>query len=159
MLQDGSKMEDNKEQALVDVQEETQEIVKLKGIDVEKELLEREKAALENPNFSEGVYSLIGLYGPKFDQVVDRLSSHAMRRLLKTLVLPLDYNNTKQTSEEEKAAYVLGKRLLDCAYTILLHEQAQQVDLASRAQAENKEVTEQTNNEVKENDNGTSIKA
>jgi hypothetical protein len=120
--------------------------VKLKGIQIEEEMIKAEAEALANHDPLDSMYTLIGLYSPKFSQVIDKLKSKELRRLIKHLVTPLDHPKTKFSSNEGKAASALGKRLLDCAYTLMIHAQAEALDKAQKEQTALTEEQNKTNN-------------
>lgn len=65
--------------------------------------------------------TMLYLYTPKFNAAVDKLSSNALRRVLKKLVsFPLNDKDYKPTSQVEQDVFNVGDRLLESKFLLLL---------------------------------------
>jgi hypothetical protein len=97
--------------------------------EVEKQLVEEEKARLESylQNEEEMSLMVIKLLTPKFRAAVDKLSSRSSKRVLKSLVeYPLhDYTHKEG---DEQAAFTLGKSLGDAKMVLMYHTYNQNKD-------------------------------
>ena len=73
---------------------------------------------------------MIGLYMPKYLMGVDKLSSNALRRVLKKLVsYPLNDKEYKSTSQLEADVFNVGERLTEAKFMLMTahyHELIQQ---------------------------------
>lgn len=82
--------------------------------------------------------AILGLYTPKFNNAVDRLSSNALRRVLKKLVsFPLNDKDYTATSQGEAEVFAVGDKLLEAKY-VLIYDQYAKIILANQ-QSEGKE--------------------
>lgn len=71
----------------------------------------------DDPN--EMAATLLHLYTPKYNALVDKLSSKAMRRLLKKLpVYPLNEKAYEGTTLEEKNAFAIAERLIESKFVL-----------------------------------------
>jgi hypothetical protein len=65
--------------------------------------------------------TMLYLYTPKFNAAVDKLSSNALRRVLKKLVsYPLNEKDYKATSQGELDVFAVGDRLLEAKFLLIM---------------------------------------
>lgn len=86
--------------------------------------------------------TLLTLYTPKFEMLVNTLSQKALRRLVKKLVqYPLNEKDMNATSSAEKNAFLIGDRLLEAKYMLMINTYAEMVqnNLNTEESVENKE--------------------
>lgn len=93
--------------------------------------------------------TLFGLYHPQFEKLVDSLSTNGVRRLLKALVAyPLEERYIKGSSENEKAAFQIGRRLLEANFLLTMDTYVNNAEeLLAVANSETKEEKEEKNGE------------
>lgn len=103
--------------------EENKELVLEKDpVALEEQLLKQEAAAFEQGDSLDAALTLFGLYQPKFNQLVDKLSSNGLRRLIKALVAhPLSKKEIKHPSEEENTAFIIGQRVLEAKFVAIMN--------------------------------------
>jgi hypothetical protein len=72
---------------------------------------------------SEMAATMLYMYTPKFYAAVDKLSSNALRRVLKKLVsYPLNDKEFKATSTGEAEVFTVGDRLLEAKFLMIMAE-------------------------------------
>tara|TARA_R110000868_G_scaffold66014_2_gene196956 strand:- start:1699 stop:2073 length:375 start_codon:yes stop_codon:yes gene_type:complete len=77
------------------------------------------KETVDDP--TELASTMLFLYTPKFIEGVDQLSSNALRRVLKRLVqYPLNEKAYKATSAGENNVFLVGDRLLEAKFLMLM---------------------------------------
>lgn len=97
--------------------------------------------------------TLCHLYMPKFQILVNKLSKKALQRLIYNLIqFPLENENYKPKTEEEKNAFLIGDRLLTSKYMMLIFSFSQNEALNNIVEEKtldntNNAVVESTGNE------------
>lgn len=72
---------------------------------------------------------LFALYHPLFTQHVAKLSNRQLRRLINALVkFPVEMENYAPTKEVEKNAFLIGDRLLQSKYVMMIFTAQQSMD-------------------------------
>lgn len=78
-------------------------------------------SAAEDPG--EVAAQMLYMYTPKFNDAVDKLSSNALRRVLKKLVsFPLNEKAYKATSTGENEVFMVGDRLLEAKFLLIMEQ-------------------------------------
>lgn len=126
--------------------------------DVEEKLIinditEAEKLSvieqLEREANTQTPMTLMYLYTPKFDRLVDNLSSNALRRVVKKLAsYPFNASEFKATSESEQTAFAIGERLIEAKFVIKMDKMLEMME-KNKGQAE--ELTKAMEQGEKEN--------
>ena len=82
---------------------------------------------------TEAAATMFYMYLPKYKQLVDTLSNKQARRVLKALVeVPLQNADYKHPTEEEKTAFLIGDRLLQAKFVMMLETLSQSAQLAQQ---------------------------
>ncbi len=93
---------------------------------------------------------LFFLYQPKFKLLVNKLPLKALRRVINALIeYPLQDKDYKHQSEGEKNAFLIGDRLLEAKYLMIIHQMHDQI------QSKVKQEIEDENKPIEGEDNGT----
>jgi len=114
----------------------------------------QEQQAKGSTNTSEDVAAqLFQLYHPMFTNIVAKLSNKQLRRVINALIkYPIEMENYKPKDENENNAYLIGDRLLQSKYVMMIFT-AQ--DAMNQMKVEDVvQQTTETNNEPKGETNG-----
>lgn len=97
--------------------------------------------------------TMVYLYLPKFQMLLDRLSNKALRRLIYKLVeYPLGEDIKAKTAEEHNA-FMIGNKLLEAKYMMIFHTLAQEMEKRSNEVDQSQSsVVESTETQTKENE-------
>ena len=110
---------------------------------IEKALQSNERTFSQDPE--EVASALLTLYRPRYEVLVNSLSSNAMRRLLKKMIeYPLGDKERRATTKEEGEAFAIAERLLEAKFVLITSTLNKQLQ---------KELEEQVE-EQKESQNG-----
>jgi hypothetical protein len=83
--------------------------------------------------------TMLYLYTPKFNSAVDKLSSNALRRVLKRLVsYPLNEKEYKATSQGEQDVFSVGDRLMEAKFLMIMDNYHQLVQSNLKTEKEEK---------------------
>ena len=75
------------------------------------------------------------IYLPQYKQLVRNMSNRQMRRLLQALIeVPLQKRDYRHPTAEEKAAFVIGDRLLQAKWTMVTHTLIERMHREAQAQ-------------------------
>jgi len=122
--------------------------------EVEQQLLNEQSQPQVSDDPEEMAATLFTLYRPRYDALVNNLSSNAMRRLLKKMVVfPLNEKEMKSTSKEENEAFAISQRLLEAKYVMIMSTYQKAAEEAYKKQQETEQVKTQEETQ-KENENG-----
>jgi len=89
------------------------------GAELEAELLAEDKQRKKEVDPVEIAAQMLTYYTPRFNMLVDKLSSRQLRRVTKSIVeFPVGktYNHT---NDMEKEVFMIGKSLLDAKYVMI----------------------------------------
>lgn len=113
--------------------------------EVEKDLIEEQtKTVIKDAAPEEVAAQLFYLYSPRFVQGISMLSKKALQRLItKLITYPLNDKELKHQSELEKNLFLIGDRLLESKYVMIIH-----------TVTSSQEVQEAIQEKLEENENG-----
>jgi len=111
----------------------------------EKQLLQQEAKAFENQDPLDAALTLFGLYQPQFSQLVNKLSTNGLKRVLKALVAaPLAEEKIKHPNKEEKMAVQIGQRVLEAKFVAIMNNYSKHMKLVEDQKKESNEESEKT---------------
>lgn len=88
--------------------------------DVEREMISGELKKQKEQDPAEAAALMFHSYLPRYFSLVDRMSSNAMRRLLKALIeVPLNSAPYHHSSQEEKDCFAMGDALLQAKVMLI----------------------------------------
>ena len=134
----------------VEQTEEAEYVIKPEDIEIkyEEPLKDNE---FRNAGPEEVAAQLFFLYQPKFKMLVQRLPLKALRRVINALMeYPIQQIDYKHQSEGEKNAFLIGDRLLEAKYLMIIHAMHDQIQARIKTEQEAEEKLE-----IKGEDNGT----
>jgi hypothetical protein len=91
---------------------------------------------------------MFGLYYPKLEMLVNRMSNKSLKRVIRALVgMPLETVKLNLKLQQEKTAYAIADQLIQAKMTLMIHtayesEMNRQKLLASKAEEKATEVVE-----------------
>lgn len=103
---------------------------------VEQDLLKEQTngGELKETSAEEVAAQLFYLYSPKFGQGLNSLSKKALQRLIMKLVTyPLNEKQLKHQSELEKNMFLIGDRLLESKYVMIIQTMMNNQDVIQAA--------------------------
>jgi hypothetical protein len=105
----------------------------------EESMLAEEQRIYEQHNPEDSAAQLFYMYSPQYRNLIRTMPTKAMRRLLVALVEGvLAEKAYKPTTNQEKAAFILGDKLMQARWVMQLHtlsKVAQEVEAAKAAEA------------------------
>lgn len=112
------------------------EEIKLDPVEVEKTMIAREQAKSEEIEPVELASMMLTLYTPRFNAIVDKLSSRQLRRVTKSIVEFPVGKTYKHTDALEAEAFAIGKNLLDAKYVLVANTYNENRELILKQAAE-----------------------
>ena len=125
------------------------------AVQVEKEILKEEAAKAEKADPLEIAATMFGIYFPRFCSKIDKLSSRALRRVIKAIVeTPLNQVPYNPKDKDEKEAFAIAKGLMDAKMVMIFDTYSQNSEKILKEAAEASANTNEPLEKKEETNNG-----